>query len=538
MKLIKNEVADKLKVNIYATRKDMGQAAAEDCAAVIRKLLEKKDVVNMIFAAAPSQNEMLEGLCRSENIDWSRIRAFHMDEYIGLADDAPQGFGNFLKDRLFSKLNFKEVHYLKAYGTAEECCERYSALLKEYPTDIVCLGIGENGHIAFNDPHVAKFEDTQLVKVVELDLKCRNQQVNDGCFNTLEDVPEYAVTLTIPALCKAQYMFCVVPGELKANAVFDTVRGEIGEYCPATVMRNHENAILYADSDSAKYVLFKKAVITDEISQDLSEAIELAKKYHYHGLEIRSIENTTPENFTDAQVEKIVSLAKENQMEIVSVCSSVFKCDWGEDDNEKFEKTIRVAKKLGSPFIRCFSFWKNSDYSDDAFVALLKKYEARLKEEKIVMLLEADPSVNLSCGAAIARCLDLLRSDWIQSIWDPGNNIYGEDNEIPYPDGYQALKPYIKHIHIKDATKTKVETVGTPVGKGEVDYIGQFTALLADGYNGWVSMETHYKKGSKIAEDVLKRPSGDAISYMGYESTEECMQGLEEVIHTVCSKKR
>lgn len=243
---------DELDVRIYGSRSEMGQAAAFDIAKAVGEVLERKEECRMIFAAAPSQNEVLEALLKDGSIEWGRIRAFHMDEYCGLAPDAPQTFGKFLEKALFAKVPLKAVHYLRDAGTVpEEICTNYTALLERYPADIVCLGIGENGHIAFNDPPVADFHDPKRVKLVELDSVCRRQQVNDGCFPSLEEVPAHAVTLTVPALCSAEKMFCVVPGGRKAAAVRDTCRGKIGEKCPATALRRHGKAVLYLDGDSA-----------------------------------------------------------------------------------------------------------------------------------------------------------------------------------------------------------------------------------------------------------------------------------------------
>jgi len=247
-----NFMKDKLSVKVYETRDEMGKGAAADVAACIKKLLAEKDEINMIFAAAPSQNDMLYHLCEYEDIDWSRINAFHMDEYIGLDSNAPQCFSNFLKKYIFDLKPFRSVNLIDAGATdAEAECERYTKLLKEHPVDIVCMGIGENGHIAFNDPHVAEFNDAKAVKVVELDEVCRMQQVNDGCFAKLDDVPKCALTLTIPTLMSADYHFCVVPAPTKAQAVKRTVTGDISEECPATILRNADNAIMYCDADSS-----------------------------------------------------------------------------------------------------------------------------------------------------------------------------------------------------------------------------------------------------------------------------------------------
>lgn len=243
---------DLLTVNIYDSRSEMGKAAGADIKACILSLLEKKETINMIFAAAPSQNEVLESLATDKEIPWNRVNAFHMDEYIGLSKDAPQGFGNFLKAHIFGLADFKSVNYIDISAPdADAECARYSALLKEYPTDIVVMGIGENGHIAFNDPPVADFNDAKAVKPVALDEICRNQQVNDGCFAKIDDVPKTAITLTVPTLFAGDHLFCIVPAKTKAKAVYATVNGEIGEHCPATVLRRHQSAILYLDNDSS-----------------------------------------------------------------------------------------------------------------------------------------------------------------------------------------------------------------------------------------------------------------------------------------------
>ena len=243
---------DLLTVNIYETRAEMGKEAANDIKVCIVSLLEQKEYINMIFAAAPSQNEVLAALAADRDIPWGRINAFHMDEYIGLSPSAPQGFGNFLKAHLFDFVPLRSVHYIDISATdADTECTRYAKLLEQYPTDIVVMGIGENGHIAFNDPPVADFADQKAVKAVQLDEICRNQQVNDGCFSRIEDVPKTAITLTVPTLFAGDHLFCVVPAKTKANAVLATVSGQIGEHCPATVLRRHVRAVLYLDADSS-----------------------------------------------------------------------------------------------------------------------------------------------------------------------------------------------------------------------------------------------------------------------------------------------
>ncbi|OUN58669.1 glucosamine-6-phosphate deaminase [Alistipes sp. An66] len=247
----KTLMAGKLPVRIYDTRRNMGEAAAADVAACIRELLAVKQEIYMIFAAAPSQNEFLAALAATPGIEWGRIHALHMDEYVGLPADAPQGFGNFLRAAIFGQVPFASVDYIGTGSDSDETCRRYAALLQGIQVDIVCMGIGENGHIAFNDPPVADFNDPLTVKKVALDETCRLQQVHDGCFARIEEVPRYAVTLTVPTMFHARYIFCIVPAPTKANAVRATVCGPVSEQCPASILRTHEHAILYTDSDSA-----------------------------------------------------------------------------------------------------------------------------------------------------------------------------------------------------------------------------------------------------------------------------------------------
>lgn len=246
--MLKSLKKDKLTVNIYKTRECMGAAAAEDIYLCIKHLLDTKGTINMVFAAAPSQNEVLENLIKKP-IEWGRINAFHMDEYVGLKKEDLQSFGNYLNEHIFNKVPFNKVYYVADYGLD------YEQLLADNPIDIVCLGIGENGHIAFNDPGVADFNDPYRIKRAKLDDVCRMQQVHDGCFKAFDDVPEYAYTLTVPQLISADYMFCAVPAATKASAVYSIVTLDITDRCPATIMRCHGNAIMYCDSDSAQKLL-------------------------------------------------------------------------------------------------------------------------------------------------------------------------------------------------------------------------------------------------------------------------------------------
>lgn len=252
---MKRLLKDLLTAEVFNSRSEMGAAAARDISAKVTELLKEKDELNLIFAAAPSQNEVLAALVADRSVPWERINAYHMDEYVGLDPNAPQRFGNFLQERLFSLVPLKSVNLIDATTTDPDGeAERYGKTIDDHPADIVILGIGENGHIAFNDPPVADFNDPKTVKTVKLDEICRQQQVNDGCFERLSLVPTHAITLTIPALTRAPWLFCVVPAKSKAEAVKNTLQGQIGEHCPATILRRHGGAKLYLDPDSAALI--------------------------------------------------------------------------------------------------------------------------------------------------------------------------------------------------------------------------------------------------------------------------------------------
>ncbi len=261
--MISSFVLEKLKVKIFPDRIAMGQAAGQAVAEKMKEVLQKKNLA-MVFAAAPSQNEFLATLSKSTGLDWERVTAFHLDEYVGLPETSPQNFGRFLRERLFDKVQPGKIHYLN--GMAKDPwaeCGRYAALLKSHPLDIACIGIGENGHLAFNDPPVADFNDPRLVKVVELDLISRQQQVNDGCFRDIESVPRKAMTLTIPAILSATRIFCMVPGPTKMEAVKRTLEGPITTACPASILRQHEQATLFLDQDSASGISDLRVQIGD-----------------------------------------------------------------------------------------------------------------------------------------------------------------------------------------------------------------------------------------------------------------------------------
>jgi len=253
--MIRELKIDELEIKVFENRVKMGEAAASVVGEQIVKLLGQQEYVNIVFASAPSQNEFLEALIKQPGIDWTRVNAFHVDEYIGLQENAPEKFGSFLRGKIFKYLPFHTLNYIN--GNAPDSfaeCGRYAELLHDYPSDIVCLGIGENGHLAFNDPHVANLNDPVRVKIVDLDFECRRQQVTDGIFETLNSVPKLAITLTIPALMAGRYVYGIVPGKNKTIAVYNTLYKKISGQCPASVLRTHQEAVLFLDEDSGALI--------------------------------------------------------------------------------------------------------------------------------------------------------------------------------------------------------------------------------------------------------------------------------------------
>lgn len=242
---------ENLKVKIYDTVEDIGQAAAISVARILNETIEKKGFANLILATGASQFSFLEQL-QKQKIDWQKITVFHLDEYKGMPITHPASFRKYLKERILEKVQPKMVYYLEGDATdIEGEVTRYEELLKTHPIDIACIGIGENGHIAFNDPPVADFNDPKLVKVVELDEACRKQQLGEGWFPTFNDVPTHALTLTISAIMSCRAISCVVPDDRKAGAVYNTLNAEISTACPATILRTHLNTVLYLDKTSA-----------------------------------------------------------------------------------------------------------------------------------------------------------------------------------------------------------------------------------------------------------------------------------------------
>lgn len=251
---IETKMVDNMSVRIFESNEKLGRAAANDLAMTLAQILSKQDKAAVIFACANSQLTFLSALRAIKGVDWDRIIVFHMDEYLGMSIQHPASFARFIREKLVDVVH--PAGFYPLAGNAPDVkseLKRYTDLMSKYPPDACILGIGENGHLAFNDPP-ADFQTKELIHVVDLDLACRTQQVNEGHFPTLNDVPKQALSLTVPALLAAKQVLAVVPEKRKARAIQMALTGPITPNCPASILRTQPHAILYLDQDSAALV--------------------------------------------------------------------------------------------------------------------------------------------------------------------------------------------------------------------------------------------------------------------------------------------
>jgi glucosamine-6-phosphate deaminase len=237
---------------VFESRQQLGEAAAQRAASLIQSAVAERGRARVIVATGNSQLAFIDALASMPGLPWKSVEIFHMDEYAGMSDTHPASFRKWIRERVVEKVNPAKAHYI--IGDAPDLkaeCERYSQLLNSAPVDLAFVGIGENGHIAFNDPHVANFKDPLTMKVVDLDEACRKQQVGEGHFASLDEVPREALTLTCPALMRAEHLVCSVPDARKANAVKRSIEGPISEACPGSLLRTHPDAVLFLDKQSA-----------------------------------------------------------------------------------------------------------------------------------------------------------------------------------------------------------------------------------------------------------------------------------------------
>jgi glucosamine-6-phosphate deaminase len=245
---------EELTVRVYETVDELATAAAQEAIAIIQRAVDNREHANVMLATGTSQLLFLSRLIElsGTDIDWSRVTGFHMDEYVGMAPTHPASFQRYMRERVAARLPFGDFHYIDgAARDPDREAARYARLIEKHPIDLCCLGIGENGHLAFNDPPVADFDDPLLVKTVALDERCKLQQVGEGHFDTAADVPPRAITVTVPGLLRARHLITIVPEVRKAEPVRNALEGPIGTACPASILRRQPHATLYLDGGSA-----------------------------------------------------------------------------------------------------------------------------------------------------------------------------------------------------------------------------------------------------------------------------------------------
>jgi glucosamine-6-phosphate deaminase len=240
-----------MKIGIFETKDNMGKAAAEEAARILINTIQKKGKATFIAATGASQFEFLENLTSISSIDWSKTTMFHLDEYIGLPETHPASFRKYLKERLINKVHPGNVHLIKGDAKSPELeCERLDKIIKQKEIDVAFVGIGENGHLAFNDPP-ADFDTKKPYLVVNLDDACRKQQLGEGWFENLEEVPKQAISMSIYQIMKSKNIICIVPDSRKAQAIKNCFEGDISPDYPASILKNHGSAFLFLDKDSA-----------------------------------------------------------------------------------------------------------------------------------------------------------------------------------------------------------------------------------------------------------------------------------------------
>jgi glucosamine-6-phosphate deaminase len=238
-----------MEIVISNSKSELGEKAAITGAGLIHEAIQTNGAANIIVATGASQFEMLNELIKQE-VDWSKVTAFHLDEYIGISEKHPASFRKYLKERFVDKISLHEFHYVDGETDSYAECRRVGEIISKHPIDVAFVGIGENGHLAFNDPP-ADFETEVPYLVVNLDKKCRRQQLGEGWFNFFVDVPEQAISMSVKQIMKSKTIICSVPDIRKADAVKGTLEGEVSPLVPASILRQHNATWLFLDKESS-----------------------------------------------------------------------------------------------------------------------------------------------------------------------------------------------------------------------------------------------------------------------------------------------
>ncbi|MFC5447751.1 sugar phosphate isomerase/epimerase family protein [Paenibacillus aestuarii] len=285
---------------------------------------------------------------------------------------------------------------------------------------------------------------------------------------------------------------------------------------------------------------FRLGIITDEVSQDLREAIAFAQQFGLQALELRSVNNKLLHQMEDAEIEEIRSLIADSGLELCGLSAPIFKCELDQEAELEShialaQRYIAIAQRLNTKLIRGFSFWARAPFEAElpGIVRQLQRIAPIFEQAGLTFVLEFDPSVYASNARKVARLIDEVASPAVKALYDPGNDLWDPDGETPYPDGYDYLQERIRHIHLKDAVKTDSGIEAVAIGSGLVDYRGLFRRLLRTGYDGYLVVETHYRLHSVLTEEQLKRPMGASFSDGGKEASEQCVRSLLDLLAEV-----
>ena len=245
-----------MKLIIKQTKEEMGKKAADHAAALVNAAIAKQGYARILLSTGASQFPFFDEFVKAD-IDWSKVEMFHLDEYVGISEDHPASFKRYLLDRFVNKVNPGKAHLINGQGNPEETIAQLTALLNEKPVDVGLIGIGENAHIAFNDPP-ADFYDTRAYKVVTLDQRCLQQQIGEGWFKNVDETYKQAISMTCPQIMKCKSIISVVPYKVKAEAIYNTLTRDLTPEVPATLLKQHLDCTVYCDADSA-------SMLTEEI---------------------------------------------------------------------------------------------------------------------------------------------------------------------------------------------------------------------------------------------------------------------------------
>jgi sugar phosphate isomerase/epimerase len=291
-------------------------------------------------------------------------------------------------------------------------------------------------------------------------------------------------------------------------------------------------------------VMFKLSVISDEISQDFQRVVDVCQEFGVEQVEPRSVWDTAPQDLTDEQVDEMKQILDDAGMSVCAIASPFFKCDLG--DEEQYEehiqilrRCIEIGKVLGTNVIRGFTFWKTGP-AEDVWQEIIDAYQEPieiLEAEDAYIGIENEASTHIATAAEAEALYDALGTDRVKAIWDPANEVYAEDGELPFPDAFERMKPNLIHVHIKDAVRTPDDQDPArcvPVGiGGYIDYHAQFEALIDMGYEGACSLETHWRPTADLDEDLLNRPGGSAFSEGGEYASRVCLENIREIVKIV-----